>query len=169
MTWRGRSGPTDRLYSCLFYLLPMAEASVFGAFLFQQAPILLLIYAPFIWLHNLLSFPILGGVGISLSFVVFFCIFILVVRNQRLLHFLRFNAMQALLLDIAIFLGALLISLLSFIVPESSALQFIVQTLATTIFIGVSAAFIYCVVQCIRGLYAEIPGISDAAYYSTRF
>ncbi len=40
-------------------------------------------------------------------FFVFFALFLAVVRNEKLPHFLRFNAMQSILLDICIMLGAL--------------------------------------------------------------
>ena len=39
-------------------------------------------------------------------FFVFFALFLAVVRNEKLPHFLRFNAMQSILLDICIMLGA---------------------------------------------------------------
>ena len=38
-------------------------------------------------------------------FFVFFALFLAVVRNEKLPHFLRFNAMQSILLDICIMLG----------------------------------------------------------------
>ena len=39
-------------------------------------------------------------------FFVFFALFLAVVRNEKLPHFMRFNAMQSILLDICIMLGA---------------------------------------------------------------
>ena len=39
-------------------------------------------------------------------FFVFFALFLAVVRNEKLPHFMRFNAMQSILLDICIILGA---------------------------------------------------------------
>ena len=39
-------------------------------------------------------------------FFVFFAMFLAVVRNEKLPHFVRFNAMQSILLDICIMLGA---------------------------------------------------------------
>ena len=38
--------------------------------------------------------------------------FLLVVRNEKLPHFVRFNAMQSILLDICIMLGGLIIQVL---------------------------------------------------------
>jgi len=42
-------------------------------------------------------------------FIVFFALFLVVVRSQKLPHFLRFNALQSMLLDISIMLSGLII------------------------------------------------------------
>lgn len=47
-------------------------------------------------------------------FFVFFAMFLLVVRNEKLPHFMRFNAMQSILLDICVMLSGLIIQYLPF-------------------------------------------------------
>jgi hypothetical protein len=47
-------------------------------------------------------------------FIVFFALFLVVVRSQKLPHFLRFNALQSMLLDISIMLSGLIIQYLPF-------------------------------------------------------
>jgi uncharacterized membrane protein len=47
-------------------------------------------------------------------FFVFFAMFLLVVRNEKLPHFVRFNAMQSILLDICVMLSGLIIQYLPF-------------------------------------------------------
>ncbi|AFY70953.1 hypothetical protein Pse7367_2698 [Thalassoporum mexicanum PCC 7367] len=172
MTWRGRSGALDRFYSCLLYILPLATASVFGLeHLFRQIPALIIPYLPFLWIElNIMRFPLIPGslFPLTLGFVVFFVIFATVVRNQRLLHFIRFNGGQALLIEIAAILGGLLLGLLRATIGVFPFFGFIDQTISSMILIGATAAVVYAIVQAIRGRYGEIPIISDAAYYLTR-
>ncbi|CAN1210672.1 Tic20 family protein [Tumidithrix helvetica PCC 7403] len=170
MALRGSVAPLDRLYGCLPYLLPMSAAVFYGVFLFGQFPPLATIFFPLIWLKFLLGFPIIPQV-ISLDFVVFICVYMFVVRNERVNHFVRFNAMQALLLGIVLVLIQILVSLLQPALPSASsqALIFVVQIFANTIFVGMMAACGFSIFQSIRGLYAEMPIVSEAAYYQVRF
>jgi uncharacterized membrane protein len=88
----------------------------------------------------------------------------LVVRNEKINHFIRFNTMQAILLDIVIFLCSVLLRILTSI-PGSG---FAMETLANTIFLGILAAVGYSVFQSLMGKYAEIPTISDAVHMQVR-
>ena len=96
--------------------------------------------------------------------LVFFALFALVVRNERISHFIRFNTMQAILLDISIFLFGILTDLIRLV----SMGDFAVKTLSTTIFLGIIAAAIYSIAQSLMGRYAEIPAISDAVHMQVR-
>jgi uncharacterized membrane protein len=96
--------------------------------------------------------------------IVFFALFILVVRNEKLSHFIRFNTMQAIMLDIVIFLFSILMQILK---PVPGA-GFAIETLANTIFLGILAAVVYSVFQSLMGKYAEIPTISDAVHMQVR-
>ena len=42
------------------------------------------------------------------------------------------------------------------------------QTLYTTIFLGIVAAVVYSITQSLMGKYAEIPAISDAVHMQVR-
>jgi uncharacterized membrane protein len=95
---------------------------------------------------------------------VFFGLFIFVVRNEKINHFIRYNAMQAILLDIVIFLVSILLRILT---PIPGA-GFAIETLANTIFLGIVASVVYSVFQSLNGRYAEIPAISDAVYMQVR-
>jgi len=72
--------------------------------------------------------------------------------------------MQAILLDIIIFLFSILTDVVG-LIPTGG---FAIQTLYTTIFIGIIAAVVYCVANSLLGRYAEIPAISDAVYMQVR-
>ena len=98
------------------------------------------------------------------SLVIFFALYLGVVRNENISHFIRFNAMQAILLDIVLMLCGLVLPILA----KSFQITFIAETLYNMVFLGVLAAFFYAVVQSALGRYAEIPPISDAVYMQVR-
>ena len=157
----------NRLYGSLPYLLPIAAVVVFGAFLFLQFPILMTIFLPVFYLNKMLSIPIIDF--ISIRFVAWFCVFIFVVRSYKVNHFVRFNALQALLLDIVIAIVGAITELLSIVFGQLPFFPFMLQIIASVTFLGITAAFIYSIFECIRGKYADkIPVISDIAYSQVR-
>ncbi|MGK7921934.1 MAG: Tic20 family protein [Trichodesmium sp.] len=157
MNWRGSTTTQDRIFACLPYLLPLVDGLVYGRYLFLQFPPLQIIFIPLAPLLQIYqSIPFLG-------LIVFFGLYLLVVRNDNISHFIRFNTMQAILLDIILILCGLILSILG-----RSLGGFIVETLSNMIFLGILASFIYTVVQSAMGRYAEIPTISDAVYMQVR-
>jgi uncharacterized membrane protein len=159
MSWRGSTTFPDRIFACLPYLLPLIDSLMFGSFLFGQFPllkVLLLLLQPV-----LIVYGSLGQIG---QLIVFFALFMLVVRNEKISHFIRFNAMQAILLDIVIFLCSVLVRILTTI-PGTG---FATETLANTIFLGIVAAVVYSVAQSLMGKYAEIPALSEAVHMQVR-
>ncbi len=151
MTWRGSATVSDRIFASLPYLLPLVDGVIFGRYLFSQFPALSLVFVPLIPLVQLNSTPFV-------SLIIFFALFLLVIRNENISHFIRFNAMQAILLDIVIFLVSLLLRILA----PVPGVEFALETLTNTLFLGIVAAFVYSVAQSLLGRYAEIPAISDA-------
>ncbi|AFY56628.1 hypothetical protein Riv7116_4197 [Rivularia sp. PCC 7116] len=158
MTWRGTTTVKDRIFASLPYLLPLVEGLAFGSFLLNQFPALRVIFIPI-----LPVIAIYNGIPFA-GLIVFFALFMLVVRNEKIAHFIRFNTMQAILLDIVLVLSGLVVRALS---PVPGA-NFAIETLANTIFIGLIVAVVYSVAQTIMGRYAEIPAISDAVYMQVR-
>ena len=158
MSWRGSITVSDRIFASLPYLLPIIEVFVFGRYLLTEFPPLQLLFLPLVPLLN-----IYYGVRYA-GMIIFFALFLLVVRNEKISHFIRFNTMQAILLDIIIFLFGILTDVVG-LVPSGG---FAIQTLSTTIFIGIVGAAAYSVIQSVIGRYAEIPAISDAVYMQVR-
>lgn len=158
MSWRGSITVSDRIFASLPYLLPLIEVFVFGRYLLTEFPPLQLLFLPLVPLLN-----IYYGVRYA-GMIIFFALFLLVVRNEKISHFIRFNTMQAILLDIIIFLFGILTDVVG-LVPSGG---FAIQTLSTTIFIGIVGAAAYSVIQSVSGRYAEIPAISDAVYMQVR-
>jgi uncharacterized membrane protein len=164
MTWRGASSPTDRIFACLVYLLPLMDVIALcsrplltsGSFL---APLFAVIAQP---LSPLLS--LYFGIPF-MPLIVFFALFLLVVRNESIAHFIRFNAMQSILFGIVL---SLISIVWSFVLRDLLGGSLIEQTLFNTIFLGAVAAIGYSIVQSALGRYAEIPTISEAAYSQVR-
>ena len=154
MVWRGSTDIKDRIFAALVYLIPLYSAMPFGADLFQQFPVLSFIQIPLIPLAFVYSLIPFG------SLIVFFVLFLAVVRNERIPHFIRFNTMQAILVDIVLSLLAILFfRIIAGVLPP-----LIMATLFNVIFTGVLAVCIYSIVQSALGRYAEIPAISEAVH-----
>lgn len=156
MTWRGSTTPQDRIFACLPYLLPLVDSLDFSPPFLNQFPVLIPIFQPLLLLRPLTAFPI--------GLIIFFALFFLIIRNESINHFIRFNTMQAILLDIVLILCRLVLGL--FASPLQGGL--IVETLYNVIFLGTLAAVIYSVIQSALGRYAEIPTLSDAVYMQVR-
>ncbi len=152
MVWRGSIDIKDRIFAALVYSLPLYYSLYFGQFAVNYLP------QPLIVLINIFLTPlrILYSIIPLADFVLFLALFILVVRNDKIKHFVRFNTMQALLIDIALVLINMGMRILG--------LGLMTSVLTSIIFILTLAVCIYSVIQCSLGKYPEIPSISDAVY-----
>lgn len=162
MTWNGSSDLKDRIFGALVYLFPLFGLyyqSPFGEYLLNQFPFLNLINIPLFPLALVYAF-LASIMGQFAGLVIFIVLFAAVVRNLRISRFIRFNAMQSILIDILLSLLGLVLSFLL----GSIDFGLLTETLYNTIFLGTLVACIYGIVQSFMGKYAEIPGISEAAY-----
>ena len=158
MTWRGSTTVPERIFACLPYLLPLIDGLQFGEYLFLQFPVLKLFFVPLN--PVLLIYSTVPFAGL----IIFFALYLGVVRNENINHFIRFNAMQAILLDIILVLCSLILPILA----GGVQVKFVIETLFNMVFLGVVASFIYAVAQSLLGRYAEIPPLSDAVYMQVR-
>jgi 4-amino-4-deoxy-L-arabinose transferase-like glycosyltransferase len=156
MTWRGSTDTKDRIFAALVYLLPLYSAFALGDSIFQQIPFLgaalVIVLTPLAFLYSSL-----GSFG---SLIIFFVLFFAVVRNPRISHFIRFNTMQAILIDILVYLLGLALGF----VARGLGANFVLETLFNVVFLGAFAACVYSIIQSVIGKYADIPTISEAAY-----
>lgn len=161
MNWRGSTSIQERIFAALPYLLPLVDGLIlslrFDMSLFRLFPLLRFIFIPLLPFLELYSLPFA-------SLIIFFALFLLVVRNEKISHFIRFNTMQAIMVTIVLFLFQLILMVLS----RASGLEFLLHVFANFVFLGVLAIFVYSVVQSLRGRYAEIPTLSDAVYMQVR-
>ena len=134
----------QRLSSVIFYTLPLKASLPFGYYLFYKFSFLkVLLY---------LTFPV-AIIERSLPFggVLFFLILYAgVVRNPNVPYFVRYNACQALLLDIAL----IIITYLLRILP--------VAEFGLIVFVFTLSIFLFSIFQCINGNEPEIPFISNS-------
>ena len=123
--------------------------------LFNQIPLLRLLIVPaipFIQLQRVVPF----GVG---GLLLFFVLFLGVVRNPNVPYFLRFNALQALLTDIVVIVLSFAFSILLRPIGGDTLL---VGTLSSTVVIAVLAILVFAIVECLRGREPDLPGLSQA-------
>ncbi|AFY76899.1 MAG: hypothetical protein IGR93_12110 [Hydrococcus sp. C42_A2020_068] len=175
MVWRGSPKSQDKLFACLTYLVPLIEVIPFGMYLFMFFPPLLWLLIP---LSPLLRFYYLGVGGFPIvALAIFIWLYAGVAQNPKLIHFLRYNAMQALLLSVFAALCRLVLSLFgisqqafSGVIAGDSAWSgsLLGNTISILIFLFVAGSSFYSIFQCIRGLYPEVPVISEQAYAMVR-
>ena len=135
----------QRLSSVFLYTLPLKASIPFGSYLLDQYAFLKII-------SNFLTYPI-KVIEVSLplgSFLLFILLFAGLVRNPKVPYFVRYNACQALLINIAL----IIISYFLRIFP--------IVELGSIIFIFTICIFIYSISQCIYGVEPEIPLISKS-------
>ncbi len=142
----------QRLLGILIYMLPWSDALPFGRYLFIDFPMIQWITLPALPIILIQRGIPFGGL------ILFFILFLSVVRNSRVPYFLRFNTLQAILIDIAI----ILINYGFQIILEPFAGSLIISTLSSTILISVLAIVIFVTIKCLQGQEGELPGISEA-------
>ena len=132
----------EKILGSLLYMVPWSECITFGNHLFIKYPFIQIIQLPAIPII-LIERSIPFG-----SLLLFLIIFLGIVRNLNVPYFVRFNACQSLLLNIAIIIFSYLIQI--FPIVGLSYLIFLVSIVLT----------IFSICQCLYGIEPEIPLIS---------
>ena len=134
----------QRITSVIFYTLPLKASIPFGYYLFYKfsfLKVLLFLTLPVAMIEKSIPF---GGL------LFFLILFAGVVRNPNVPYFVRYNACQALLLDIALIIVSYLLRILPLV-------QF-----GSIVFIFTLSIFILSIFQCIYGVEPEIQFISKS-------
>ena len=142
----------EKILGILLYMIPWADSLTFGNHLFIKYPFTQIIQIP--------AIPIII-IERSLPFgnlLIFLAIFIGIVKNNKVSYFLRFNALQSLLLNIGVIIVGFIIQI--FLSPFSSSL--IIRTFSSTLLISIFSIITYCVWSCTQGNEPNLPGISEA-------
>ncbi|KAK9735823.1 hypothetical protein RND81_04G230800 [Saponaria officinalis] len=146
---------TDRLISAVGYFLPFINGLQYGRFLFTQYPPLTLLFEPLIPIFSLLKTVPYA------SFIAFFSLYLGVVRNPSFSHYVRFNAMQALVLDVLLVLPLLLQRIFT---PGRSGFGFKLMVMGHNgVFVFVVFCFVYSFVSSLLGKTPYLPFVADAA------
>lgn len=154
---RGRGGgipPLERVLSSLPYLLPLLDGLSFGRYVIAAAPAALTtpalkILGPLYVIYRGIPF-----VGFAVFLGLYFA-----TRANSISRFVRWNILQALLLDIALIVPQLLSSFrIGAGLPPS-----IVEIASSSVFYGILLAVGYAVISCVRGqLPDQVPLFSDS-------
>lgn len=152
MAWRGSTDTKDRIFAALVYSVPLYYSLSFGSSVLRFMPrifltIIEIFLIPLNFIYSSLPFA---------DFLLFFILFLAVVRNDRISHFIRFNTMQALLLYMALILVGMGLRILG--------LGIIAAVINPACFIIALAVCLYSIIQAAQGLYPDIPGISQTVY-----
>ena len=146
MAWRGSTDVKDRFFGAAVYLFAIYDALALGTGLLVQVPALLPLFEllqvlllPVSLIYGIFNAVVPLGFG---SLIVFFILFLAVVRNEKISYFIRFNTLQSILFGIAL-------SLIQIVFGTLGAIALI----GGVVFIIATGASLYCMVQCALGRY----------------
>ena len=142
----------QKILGVLLYMIPWADSLTFGNHLFLKYPIIQIIQIP--------AIPIIL-IERSIPFgnlLLFLFIFLGLVRNNRISYFLRFNALQSLLINI----GIIIISFIFEIIFSPFLNSLIIRTISSTLLISLFSILSFCIWSCTKGTEPNLPGISQA-------
>ena len=141
-----------KILGIILYMIPWADCLIFGNHLYIKYPFTQIIQIP--------AIPIIL-IERSIPFgnlLLFLAIFIGLVRNTKVSYFIRFNALQCLLINIGIIILSFIFQI--FFSPFGNSL--IIRTLSSTLLISLFSMIAYCVWSCSQGNEPDLPGISQA-------
>ena len=141
-----------KISGVLLYMIPWADCLTFGNHLYVKYPFTQIIQIP--------AIPIIL-IERSIPFgnlLLFLAIFIGLVRNTKISYFLRFNALQSLLINI----GIIIVNFIFEIIFSSFSNSLIIRTFSSTLLISLFSVIIYCVWSCTQGNEPDLPIISEA-------
>eukprot|EP00803_Ostreobium_quekettii_P008517 evm.model.scf_337.2 EVM.evm.TU.scf_337.2 scf_337:8310-12018(+) len=143
-----------RTMAAFMYMIPWIDAVGLGREIYHKFPVFIYLYymtGPFVGIYYCSQFAPL---------VVFFLMFLAVVKNNKLSHFVRFNCMQAIMLDIVVMLFTILHSYF----PAELRWSWVLSVFDSFSWVASMATVLYCVFFTLRGFYADLPYVSEAVY-----
>ena len=141
-----------KILGVLLYMIPWSDSLTFGNHLYLKYPLTQIIQIPAIPIFIIERSIPFGNL------LLFLAIFFGLVRNSKVSYFLRFNALQSLLLNIGIIIISFVFQI--FLSPFGNSL--IIRTFSSTLLISIFSMIAYCVWSCTQGNEPNLPGISEA-------
>ncbi|KAK9268608.1 hypothetical protein L1049_000365 [Liquidambar formosana] len=146
--------PPDRLISAICYFYPFFDGIQYGKYVITQfSPIQTLIQPLVPAIRVFKSFPFNG-------FLVFLTLYFVVVRNTNFSRYVRFNTMQAIVLDVLLIFPDLLER--SFNPRDGLGLD-LLMSLDSTVFLFLLVCLIYGSSSCLLGQVPRLPIVAEAA------
>ncbi|KAK9080700.1 hypothetical protein SSX86_000458 [Deinandra increscens subsp. villosa] len=146
-------GP-DRLISALCYFYPFFDGIQYGKYVINQ----------FSFLQTLIE-PLVPAIRVYKSFpfngiLVFVTLYFAVVRNPNFSRYVRFNAMQAIVLDVLLIFPDLLERGFD---PKDGIGLDLLMSLDSTVFLFMFVSLIYGSFSCSLGQLPRLPIVAEAA------
>ncbi len=142
----------ERILGAFLYMIPWSDSLKFGNHLYLKYPFTQIIQIPaipIIVIERLMPFG---------SLLLFLAIFLGLVRNNKISYFLRYNALQSLLINI----GIIIVGFIFEIIFSPFLNTLIIRTFSSTLLISLFSVIIYCVWSCTQGNEPNLSGISQA-------
>ena len=146
----------DRVVALLPYLVPLLDGLRYSRFFFAQFPQAIFLLQPLQPLASVyFRIPFAGMIS-------FFAIYMGIAENRNLSRFVRFNGMQAIILDVCLVLPGMVEYVLSPSRLGGAALE-LYKLCYNFVWVFVLAAFCLAAVGCLTGQMYKLPFIGDAA------
>ena len=143
----------QRFLASLIYIPPWSDAIQYGHNIFSIYPfsqILITPALPIIFLEQVVPYG---------SLIIFIILFFGIVRNQNTPYFIKFAAMQSILVNLLLIIYSYIKSFIYTMLGRS----FFLENIDLFIFIITLSIVIFTIIQSIRGVEADLPGISTAS------
>ncbi|GKB21021.1 protein TIC 20-V, chloroplastic [Tanacetum coccineum] len=146
-------GP-DRLISAICYFYPFFDGIQYGKYVINQFSFLQTLISPLVpAIRVFKSFPFNG-------FLVFLTLYFVVVRNNNFSRYVRFNTMQAIVLDVLLIFPDLIERTFN---PKDGVGLDLLMSLDSTVFLFLLVSLIYGCSYCVIGQVPRLPIVADAA------
>ncbi|XP_020091068.1 protein TIC 20-v, chloroplastic-like [Ananas comosus] len=147
--------PPDRVLSAACYLYPFLDGVQYGRFVLAQFPFFQTLIQPLVPAIRLFrSSPVT-------PFLLFLTLYFAVVRNpSRFSRYVRFNTMQAIVLDVLLIFPDLLERSFA---PSDGVGYEILQSVDSTVFFFLLVSLVYGSTACLLGEIPRLPLVADAA------
>ena len=146
----------DRVVALLPYLVPLLDGLRYSRFFFQQFPQTIFLLQPLQPLASMYYRIPFAGV------ISFFAIYMGLAENQTMSRFVRFNAMQAIIVDVCLVLPGMIEYVLSPGRMSGAAME-MYKLCYNCVWVVVLAAFCLAAVGCLSGQMFKLPLVGDAA------
>ncbi|KAG6634741.1 hypothetical protein CIPAW_12G138100 [Carya illinoinensis] len=150
----GSADASDRLISAVCYFYPFFDGIQYGKYVITQfTPMQALIQPLVPAIRVFKSFPFNG-------FLVFLTLYFVVVRNRNFTRYVRFNTMQAIVLDVLLIFPDLLERSFN---PRGGWGLDLLMILDSTVFLFLLVSLVYGSSSCLLGQVPRLPIVAEAA------